>query len=275
MTSSPPHNCNQKTDRSAQNPMVTGGAVASSMAWFCGHHPTCHLMMLRQESLRFGCARPDPAGKQTKSGVETLNSRTRRLLSLAIPGLLILASPVLVPAVARPAFAQGADLSGIGWTDTSTVHATVTAIDRATRKVTLTNPQGRSITFTAGPEIRRLSEISVGDKVQIQQVTSVTYVLSPHGVETPPDNAAVAAVRTTPGELPGGAIGAETITSGVVVAVDPEANTISLVDPSGGLVHVIHVKRPAAQAQLASVEPGDRITAIFRDIVVALVGNPS
>jgi hypothetical protein len=197
------------------------------------------------------------------------------LLAIAIPGLLILASPVLLPAVAPPARAQGADLSGIGWTDTSTVHATVTAVNRSNRQVTLTNQQGRTVTFTAGPEIRRLNEINVGDQVQIQQLTSVTYVLSPHGTDTPPDNAAVVAVRTEPNELPGGAVGAETITSGVVVAVDAANNTISLVDPSGGLVRVIHVKRPRAQAQLEFVEPGDRITAIFRDIVVALVGDPT
>jgi hypothetical protein len=197
------------------------------------------------------------------------------LLAIAIPGLLILASPVLLPAVTPPAWAQGADLSGIGWTDTSTVHATVTAVNRSTRQVTLTNQQGRTVTFTAGPEIRRLNEINVGDQVQIQQLTSVTYVLSPHGVDTPPDNAAVVAVRTEPNELPGGALGAETITSGVVVAVDAANNTISLVDPSGGLVRVINVKRPRAQAQLQFVEPGDRITAIFRDIVVALVGDPT
>jgi hypothetical protein len=182
---------------------------------------------------------------------------------------------VLVPAVAPPAWAQGADLSGIGWTDTSTVRATVTAIDQATRKVTLTNQQGKAVTFTAGPEIVNLPQVKAGDVVLIQQVTSVTYVLSPHGVDTPPDGAAVSAVRAEPGELPAGAIGSEVITTGVVVAVDPAANTLSLVDPSGGLVRTINVKTPRGRAQLPSIQPGDRITSIFRDIIVGLVASPA
>jgi hypothetical protein len=45
------------------------------------------------------------------------------------------------------------------------VTATVTAIDHKTREVTLKGPSGDTVTFIAGPEVKRLDEINVGDLV--------------------------------------------------------------------------------------------------------------
>jgi Cu/Ag efflux protein CusF len=203
-----------------------------------------------------------------------MTTRKRRLLAFAVPGLLLLASTVLIPAVALPAMAQGADLSGIGETTTTNIRATVAAIDQATRKVTLTNAEGKTVTITAGPEFQNLAQVKPGDVVLARQITSVTYVLSPHGSKTPPDQAALARVRAEPGEMPAGGVGSEAIVTGVVVGVDQAAKTISLVDPSGGLIRTINVRNPRAQTNLQFIRPGDRITAIFRDIIVGLVQAP-
>ena len=92
---------------------------------------------------------------------------------------------------------------------------------------------------------------------------------------TPPDQAAVSAVRAEPGEMPAGGIASQSIVTGVVVAVDAAAKTISLVIRAAASCATIHVKNPRAQAQLLSVQPGDRVTSIFRDIIVGLVENPS
>ena len=49
--------------------------------------------------------------------------------------------------------------------DVFRVQAAVSAVDMATRHVTLTGPEGRQYTFTAGPEIKNLAQVKVGDKV--------------------------------------------------------------------------------------------------------------
>ena len=49
--------------------------------------------------------------------------------------------------------------------DVFRVEATVSAVDMATRRVTLTGPEGKQHTFTAGPEIKNLAQLKVGDKV--------------------------------------------------------------------------------------------------------------
>mgnify|MGYP001071330084 CR=1 FL=1 len=52
--------------------------------------------------------------------------------------------------------------------------AKVAEIDHATRKVTLQMPEGKSVTFTAGDQVKRLNEISKGDEVVVQYLQKMT-----------------------------------------------------------------------------------------------------
>jgi hypothetical protein len=51
--------------------------------------------------------------------------------------------------------------------DTFTCVATLTAMDPATRKVTLTTPDGKSSTFRADPVVD-LGRFAVGDQIAVQ-----------------------------------------------------------------------------------------------------------
>ncbi len=50
----------------------------------------------------------------------------------------------------------------VGFAQTVDVTATITAIDKATRDVTLRGPQGNEITVTAGPKIKNFDKLKVG-----------------------------------------------------------------------------------------------------------------
>ena len=52
------------------------------------------------------------------------------------------------------------------------------------------------------------------------------------------------------------------IVTGTVVGVDLANHTISLVNPSGGMVHTFDVTDPRQQAALKRVKVGDSLTAI-------------
>lgn len=52
--------------------------------------------------------------------------------------------------------------------NTQSITAKVTALDQKTRVITLTGPQGNSLTFTVGPDVKRLNEIKVGDTVSLR-----------------------------------------------------------------------------------------------------------
>lgn len=50
--------------------------------------------------------------------------------------------------------------------ETFTETATVAALDKASRRVTLATADGRKVSFTAGPEIRNFDQLKVGSKVK-------------------------------------------------------------------------------------------------------------
>ena len=81
-------------------------------------------------------------------------------------------------------------------------------------------------------------------------------------LQIPDNQATAAAVRAPKGQLPAGAVGTRIVVTGTVVGVDLDAHTISLVDPSGGLVQTFTVTDPRRQAALRRVKVGDTLTAI-------------
>jgi Cu/Ag efflux protein CusF len=58
------------------------------------------------------------------------------------------------------------------------VKAAVVAIDYQTRKVTLKGPEGKVIHVTAGPEVKRLNEVKVGDSVVAHLTRAVSIEVS-------------------------------------------------------------------------------------------------
>ena len=48
-----------------------------------------------------------------------------------------------------------------------TATVTIRALDPATRSVTLRNENGDEDTFTVGPEVKRLNELKVGDRIRV------------------------------------------------------------------------------------------------------------
>jgi hypothetical protein len=191
-----------------------------------------------------------------------------RLLGL---GLVLATAPTLLPSISTPAWAQASGMGGVGQSDTITLRARVKAIDLKTRHVTLVGPEGNAVTVVAGPEVVNLAQIKPGNVVVLRYHTSAVFVLSAPGTPLPQNSVNVAADRAAPGQAPGAAAGARVVLTGLVVGVDPVHNTISLVNPKGGPVRTLDVKNPDNQRQLASVNVGDTITAVFTEAVAVSI----
>ena len=90
--------------------------------------------------------------------------------------LIVVASIAIAPLLQGPVAAQTAGAivgtaPGVaGAAQTIRTTATITAIDPATRAVTLKGENGREVGVTAGPEVANFAQMKVGDQV------SVTYV---------------------------------------------------------------------------------------------------
>jgi hypothetical protein len=153
-------------------------------------------------------------------------------------------------------------MGGIGSSQTITARAKVQAIDLATREVTLVGPEGNVFTVHAGDAVRNLDKVKVGDTVVTTYYASVVLVLSAPGAQVPDNQVNVALARAAKGQMPAGALGTKLIVTGTVVGVDLANHTISLVDPSGGIVHTFNVTDPQRQAALRRVKVGDSLTAV-------------
>ncbi len=182
-------------------------------------------------------------------------------MSSAIRSAALAAALLLSPALALTAHAQTTPV-GVGSSDTITVRAKVAKIDLAHRLVTLTGPEGNSVTVKVGDEVRNLAQVRPGMTVIARYYAATVLVLSPPGVAVPEDSITAAGARAAQGQLPGAAIGDRSVITGLVVGVDLTAHTLSLVDPKGGRVRTFEVTDPERQAQLRAVKVGDHLTAI-------------
>src|SRR4030095_9638990 len=99
------------------------------------------------------------------------------------------ASVVVSVAFAPSVFAQtgavavGSEPGKAGIAQTVRMTATITAIDPATRDITLKGPQGNEVVVTAGPEVKNFANMKVGDQGDAQYVEALPPALKKSGGE--------------------------------------------------------------------------------------------
>jgi len=146
------------------------------------------------------------------------------------------------------------------------ITATITAVDKKTRDITLKGPQGNEVTFTAGPDVKNFDNLKVGDQVKADYTEAVTLELKKGGglVVQRTDKAAVAGAK--PGELPAGAGGRQVTIVADVVAVDAAKQTIALKGPQ----RTVELQIPNLE-QFKKISKGDQVEATFTQAVAIAV----
>ena len=184
----------------------------------------------------------------------------RRFILAAVAGATLVA--------ATPAFAQGQATVGISTVTTYAADARITGVDMANRTVTLAYSNGATGTRKVGPGVANFAQSKVGDNVSVVFEDRMTFVLSSPNVKTPGDRDVSATVVGQSGQTIAGATAGQTIANWWVTAVNPAANTISLVNPAGGQVQTFNVDTAAGREQLPRVKPGDSLTVINSSVAV-------
>ncbi len=186
--------------------------------------------------------------------------------------LVLAAAVAAAMAAAFPATAQqGSTVAGkgpgvVGVAQTVNVTATITAIDAASRAITLKGPQGRETTVVAGPEVRNFAQLKVGDNVDIGFVESLVLELKKGGGKPVAWTVKEGAVGAKPGEKPAGAAGRQVTVVGDVVAVDTAAKTVTVKGPQRTVD--LKVNDPE---QLKLIAKGDQIEATFTEAMAISV----
>jgi Cu/Ag efflux protein CusF len=149
---------------------------------------------------------------------------------------------------------------------TVSVTGTVTAIDLSNRVVTLKGPKGNVFDLKVGEEAQNLSQVKVGDQVNIKYYESLAFqVTKPGQASTVGATSAVA--RAKPGEKPGGTVANQVTVTGTVEAIDAKTRRVTLKAPDGKSKE-IKVKDPK---NLKNVKVGDEVVFTYTEALAISV----
>jgi hypothetical protein len=144
--------------------------------------------------------------------------------------------------------------------------ATIQQIDVTKRLVTFKNADGTEDTVVAGPEVKRFSELKVGDKVNLTYYESKVFNIRKPG-EPPLAIKSGTAVTGTAGQLPGGTVAAQTIRTVTVQAVDPTAGSITVKTDDGRTI----VRKVDNKRHLEGVKIGDQVDIVTTEALLVNV----
>jgi hypothetical protein len=153
--------------------------------------------------------------------------------------------------------------------DQVTETATITAIDKGSRSITLQAANGDRKTFTVGPAVKRFNQFKVGDVIRATHYESLVLQLRKPGAAVAPSTSTSVAERLK--DRPGGVVAMQETTAVTVKAVDPSVPSITVVTAAG----LSETWKIADPKNLEGVAPGDRIEMTYtKGVVVAAEPAP-
>ena len=186
--------------------------------------------------------------------------------------LIVTTAIALAAAIAWPVAAQTKDV--VGGTapgkaviaQTVKLTATITAIDPATRDVTLKGPQGKEVTVTAGPDVKNFANMKVGDQVNVEYIEALTLELKKGGGMQVHRTEQAGPMGAKPGAQPAGAVGRQITVVADVVAVDAAKKTVTLKGPQRTVDLVVNDPE-----QLKLIAKGDQVEATYTQALALAV----
>jgi Cu/Ag efflux protein CusF len=154
----------------------------------------------------------------------------------------------------------------VGAAQTIKTTATITAIDKKTRDVTLKGEDGKEFTVQAGPRVKNFAQMKVGDVVNVQYVEALTLELKKGGGQPVAMTEQADAARAKSGKMPAGMVGRKVTVVADVVDVDPATQTVTLRGPQRTVD--VKVQDPERFKQVAK---GDQVQATYTEALAVVV----
>ncbi len=150
--------------------------------------------------------------------------------------------------------------------NTVDVTATIIAIDRATRDITLKGPKGNWVVITAGPEIKNFDQMNVGDKVHARYVEALVLELKKGTDMAVSRTEESTASGAKAGAQPHGVAGRRITVVADVVATNMQKQTVTLQGPQ--LTAEVKVADPE---QFKRIKKGDQVVATYTQALAMVV----
>ena len=185
--------------------------------------------------------------------------------------LMIAAACAASPAMAQQLKAEGAAAasSSPGKAQVARavkVSATVSAIDKASRTITLKDAAGKEFPVVAGSEVRNSDQITVGSEVVVGMMQALALELKkgPGGAPTMVESADSA--RAASGAQPGAVAARKVTVTADVIALDAKTQTATLKGPK----QTVDLKVPDPK-QFKMIAVGDQIQATYTEALAISV----
>jgi len=174
----------------------------------------------------------------------------------------------LVSPCAGRALAQDRNLTKTLTGEQKTVTATVEAIERSTRSVTLKEQNGEYTEVTVPADVKRFDTLKVGDRITAKYYENIVLRLKLPGEKA--QDTDTAAVTPTVGAKPGGTAALQRTITTTITHIDPKVPSISFSGPNGWK----YSSRVQDKAALAKVKVGDRLDITWTTAVLISVDTP-
>jgi Cu/Ag efflux protein CusF len=177
----------------------------------------------------------------------------KRPLSVALGCALSLGAAALAP----HAFAD-TTTPVAGAATVKEITGTVAVVDKATRKMTIKTPEGVFEVLSIPPEVKRIDQIKIGDKLTVTETEAVLV-----DIEKGRDAGSMGAIGQTtvdpePGTKPAGSIVEKLKLYGKVESVDRAASKVTVRGPNQTVTLKVQDR-----AILDDLKPGDGVVATY------------
>jgi len=184
-------------------------------------------------------------------------------LSRAVPAVIVMIG-MLIPTI------SAAEKPLLVVAKTAHATATVVAINKKQREITLRNQNGSEFTVIATDQVRNFSQIKAGDVVELEYRMAVASALE-KGNSTVLTGQVTGATRAPEGAKPGGVISHSRSLVATVLAIDHQNRLLTAKGPKGT---VLTVQVPPELKAFDSLKPGDRIAAVHSEALAVSVRTP-
>ena len=183
--------------------------------------------------------------------------------SLALVPMAVLADDAEKPLTVHQSSKKGTVSGGRA----EQLTATVTAVDVATRKVTLKGQKGKEETITVSPDVKNLDQVKVGDLVVVTFSQGVVLSMAAPGAKPVEPTATATGAAAAPGEKPAADVKATVKGTVTIAAIDMKTRIVTLVGPEGRKFKV----KAGKDIALDKVKVGDKVLAEFNETVAIAV----
>jgi hypothetical protein len=155
--------------------------------------------------------------------------------------------------------------------ETHQATATVESVDPATRIVQLKSENG-PLSFVAGPEVKNLGQVHVGDKVNVTYYVGLAAKViksNATGVAHQDSESSSTSVAES-GAKPSGKVVHNITTTVKIDSVDTSLDTIAFHRADGG-ARSIAVQSPEAKKFIRTLKPGDLVDVTYTESVAVAV----